>query len=77
MVYVSGCLGLDKNTNQLVEGGATAQAEMALKNMEAILIAAGSGVRNVVKNTVFMKDLSEFGAVNEVYKKCTYYVYIY
>ncbi|ALC38260.1 UK114 [Drosophila busckii] len=67
-VYVSGCLGLDKDA-KLVAGGATAQAEMALKNLEAILKAADSGVDKVVKNTVFLKDLNDFGAVNEVYKR--------
>lgn len=68
-VYVSGCLGLDKSTMQLVPGGATAQAEMALKNLEAVLKAADSGVDKVIKNTVFLKDLNDFGAVNEVYKR--------
>ncbi|XP_037961221.1 rutC family protein UK114 [Teleopsis dalmanni] len=68
-VYVSGCLGLDKNTMQLVAGGAAEQTEMALKNMEAVLVAAGSGVDKVVKNTIFVKDLNDFGTVNEVYKK--------
>uniref|UniRef100_T1H0R0 Uncharacterized protein n=1 Tax=Megaselia scalaris TaxID=36166 RepID=T1H0R0_MEGSC len=54
-VYVSGCLGLDKNTMQLVPGGATEQTAQALKNLEA--------------NTIFLKDLNDFGAVNDVYKK--------
>uniref|UniRef100_A0A1L8EEL1 Putative ribonuclease n=1 Tax=Haematobia irritans TaxID=7368 RepID=A0A1L8EEL1_HAEIR len=68
-VYVSGCLGLDKNTMQLVPGGAAEQAEMALKNLQAVLVAADSGVDKVIKNTIFLKDLNDFGAVNEVYKK--------
>uniref|UniRef100_D3TNY9 Putative translation initiation inhibitor UK114/IBM1 n=1 Tax=Glossina morsitans morsitans TaxID=37546 RepID=D3TNY9_GLOMM len=68
-VYVSGCLGMDKTTMQLVPGGAAAQTEMALKNLEAILIAAGSGIDKVVKNSVFLKDLNDFGEVNEAYKK--------
>ncbi|EDW64305.1 rutC family protein UK114 [Drosophila virilis] len=68
-VYVSGCLGLDKSTMQLVPGGATAQAEMALQNLEAVLKAADSGIDKVIKNTVFLKDLNDFGAVNEVYKR--------
>lgn len=70
-VYVSGCLGMDKTTMQLVPGGAAAQTEMALKNLEAILIAAGSGIDKVVKNSVFLKDLNDFGEVNEAYKKGT------
>ncbi|XP_061387515.1 rutC family protein UK114 [Musca vetustissima] len=68
-VYVSGCLGLDKDTMKLVPGGAVAQAEMALKNLEAVLVAADSGIDKVVKNTIFLKDLNDFGAINEVYKK--------
>lgn len=68
-VYVSGCLGLDKTTMQLVSGGAVAQTEMALKNLEAVLKAADSDVDKVIKNTIFLKDLNDFGAVNEVYKK--------
>ncbi|XP_005187129.1 rutC family protein UK114 [Musca domestica] len=68
-VYVSGCLGLDKKTMQLVPGGAVAQAEMALKNLEAVLVAADSGIDKVIKNTIFLKDLNDFGAINEVYKK--------
>ncbi|KAH8233958.1 hypothetical protein KR032_005018 [Drosophila birchii] len=68
-VYVSGCLGLDKDTLKLVSGGATEQAEQALKNLEALLKAADSGVNKVVKNTVFLKDINDFGAINEVYKK--------
>jgi len=68
-VYVSGCLGLDKDTMQLVPGGPTEQTEKALENLQAVLKAADSGVDKVVKNTVFLKDLNDFGAVNEVYKK--------
>ncbi|KAL5290291.1 HRSP12.2 family protein [Megaselia abdita] len=68
-VYVSGCLGLDKNTMQLVPGGAPEQTAMALENLQAVLKAADSGIDKVVKNTIFLKDLNDFGAVNEVYKK--------
>lgn len=73
-VYVSGCLGLDKTTMQLVPGGAPEQAAKALENLEAVLIAADSGIDKVVKNTIFLKDLNDFGAVNEVYKKSKYYI---
>lgn len=68
-VYISGCLGLDKNTMQLVPGGAPEQTAKALENLEAILKAADSGIDKVVKNTIFLKDLNDFGAMNEVYKK--------
>lgn len=71
-VYVSGCLGLDTKTMKLVPGGAVAEAEMALKNLEAVLVAADSGIDKVIKNTIFLKDLNDFGAINEVYKKGMY-----
>lgn len=74
-VYVSGCLGLDKSTMQLVPGGVVPQTEMALKNLEAILVAADSGVDKVIKNTVFLKDLNDFKAVNEVYERSEYNKY--
>ncbi|XP_054743366.1 rutC family protein UK114 [Anastrepha obliqua] len=68
-VYVSGCVGVDKDTLKLVSGGITEQTEMALKNLVAVLEAAGSGVDKVLKNTIYVKDLNDFGAVNEAYKK--------
>lgn len=57
---------------KLVPGGAVEQTEMALKNLEAVLVAADSGIDKVIKNTIFLKDLNDFGAVNEVYKKGKY-----
>ncbi|XP_037044529.1 rutC family protein UK114-like [Bradysia coprophila] len=68
-VYVSGCLGLDKETNTLVSGGAAAEMAQALKNVKAILEASGSSIDNVVKTTVFVDDLADFGGVNDEYKK--------
>uniref|UniRef100_A0A0K8UQM8 Ribonuclease UK114 n=1 Tax=Bactrocera latifrons TaxID=174628 RepID=A0A0K8UQM8_BACLA len=68
-LYVSGCLGLDKDTMQLVPGGITQQTEVALKNLLAVLEAVGSSVDNVIKNTVFIKDMNDFGAFNDAYKK--------
>lgn len=68
-VYVSGLLGLDKSTMQLVPGGATEQTEMALQNLVAVLRAADSDIDKVVKNTIYVKDLNDFPAVNEVYKR--------
>lgn len=67
-VYVSGCLGLDKTTMKLVSGGTTAQAAKALENLEAVLKTADSGLDKVVKTTIFLKDVNDLPAVNEVYK---------
>ena len=67
MVFLSGQLGLDPQTGKLAEGGVVAQAQQSLKNIEALLAAAGATFDNVVKTTVFLADIADFNAVNEVY----------
>jgi len=52
-----------------VAGGVEVQAEQALKNLGEVLLACGSSFDNVVKTTVFIKDMKDFGTINEVYKK--------
>ena len=66
VVFTSGQLGIDPATGKLAEGVA-AQAEQALKNLEAVLKAAGASMADVVKTTVFVKDLADFGTVNTIY----------
>ncbi len=66
MVFTSGQLGIDPATGKLAEGVA-AQAEQALKNLEAVLAAAGASMADVVKTTVFVQDLADFGTVNTIY----------
>ncbi|CAO1310158.1 unnamed protein product [Diamesa hyperborea] len=68
-VYLSGVLGMDKDTLKLVSGGVVPEAKLALENMQHILAAAGSKVDNVIKCTVLLNDINDFGAVNEEYKK--------
>lgn len=68
-VYVSGCLGLDKNTTTLVPGGAVPEMAKALENLQAVLTAAGSDINKVVKATIFVEDLGDFANINEEYKK--------
>ncbi|XP_014276051.1 rutC family protein UK114 [Halyomorpha halys] len=68
-IYVSGCIGMDKDSSKLVSGGVAAEAEKAIKNLENILLAADSSLSKVIKSTVFLEDMNDFGAVNEVYKK--------
>jgi 2-iminobutanoate/2-iminopropanoate deaminase len=65
-LYCSGQLGMDPTTGELASG-VRAQAERAIKNLEALLAAAGLGIGNVVKTTVFLADIADFAAVNEVY----------
>jgi 2-iminobutanoate/2-iminopropanoate deaminase len=66
-VYTSGALGTDPGTGELVQGGIEAETRQALENLSQVLAAGQSGLDKVVKTTVFMADLSEFGAMNTVY----------
>ena len=67
--YFSGQVGLVPETGKMVEGDVAAQAEQALKNLSAVLAEAGLTTENVVKTVVFITDMDNFPAVNEVYKK--------
>lgn len=67
LVFCSGQVGLDPQTGQLVEGGIEAEAQRALQNLGAILDAAGVGPADVVKTTVFLVDIADFAALNQVY----------
>lgn len=68
MIFVSGQLPVDPATGKIVPGDAKAQAVQSCKNVVAILKAAGAGVENVVKTTVFITDMADFPLVNEIYK---------
>lgn len=68
LAYVSGQIPVDPATGNIPEGMA-AQAEQALKNLSAVLEAAGSGTGRALKVTVFISDMSQFAAVNEVYAR--------
>ncbi len=67
-LYVSGQLGIDPATGVLAEGGTAAQTHQALKNVMAILTKANLSLRDVVQVQVFLTDMGDFKAVNEVYK---------
>jgi 2-iminobutanoate/2-iminopropanoate deaminase len=67
MIFTSGVIPIDPATNTLVEGDITVQAKQAIGNLAALLKEAGSGCENVIKTTVFIKDMNDFGKVNEVY----------
>ena len=66
-VFVAGQLGLDPATKKFVGGDAAAQTRQALENLRAVLEAAGSSLSQVVKTTVFLADMGDFGAMNAVY----------
>jgi 2-iminobutanoate/2-iminopropanoate deaminase len=67
LVYTAGQIALDPATGQIVEGDVQAQTEQVLQNLRAVLKAAGSSLKNVVKTTVFLQDMGDFAAMNEVY----------
>ena len=66
-VFAAGQVGSDPQSGELVAGGAAEQAARALDNLEAVLQAAGSALDRVVKSTIFLADMADFAAVNEVY----------
>ena len=68
MVYTSGIIPVDPATGNIPEGS-VAQAEQAFLNMKNLLEAAGTDISQVVKTTVFIKEMNDFGAINEVYAK--------
>src|SRR5258708_3778840 len=67
LVFTAGQVALDPATGQVISGNVAAQTERALKNLAAILKAAGSGFEKVVRCTVFLKSMNDFAAMNEVY----------
>ena len=69
MVFVSGQVAIDPATGNVISGGIAEQTERVLKNLQAILQAAGTGLEKVLKTTVYLKNMSEFAAMNEVYGK--------
>ncbi|MBM4104415.1 MAG: RidA family protein [Planctomycetes bacterium] len=68
MFFASGQLGIDPATGKMVEGGAKEQARQALKNIRALLEAAGLSFNHIVQVQIFLADLADFAQVNEVYK---------
>ncbi|MBE5903848.1 MULTISPECIES: RidA family protein [Pseudobutyrivibrio] len=68
MVYTSGIIPVDPATGEIPEGAA-AQADRVFKSMTALLESAGTSMKNVVKTTVFIKNMDDFAAINEVYAK--------
>ncbi|MCI0697808.1 RidA family protein [candidate division KSB1 bacterium] len=67
IIFTAGQIALDPAAGRLIEGDIAAQTRQALDNVKAILTTAGASLENVVKTTVFMADLGEFAAMNEVY----------
>lgn len=69
MVYTAGQIPMEPTTGKVVTGGISAQAEQALRNVQAVLEAAGASLDHVVKTTVFLQDMNEFDEMNETYSR--------
>jgi 2-iminobutanoate/2-iminopropanoate deaminase len=68
-IFVSGQIPIDPSTGEFVSGGIAEQTERVLLNISAVLSASGTSLENVVKTTVFLADMNDFAAMNEVYAK--------
>ena len=69
LVFASGQIPIDPATKEFVPGGVAEQTEQVLKNLKAVFAAAGIGLDQIVKTTVFLADMNDFTAMNEVYGK--------
>ena len=67
LVFVSGQLGVDPSTGELVEGGIAEQTAQVMRNLEAILEEAGSSLKQLLKATIYLADLGDFAEMNEAY----------
>ena len=67
MIFTSGVIPINPETNELVNGDIKVQAEQAIGNLAALLKEAGSDTEQVIKTTVFIKDMNDFAALNEIY----------
>lgn len=66
-LFCSGQIALDPKSGDVLQGGVAEQAELVMKNINAVLTSAGLGFENVIKTTIFLTDMADFPAVNEVY----------
>lgn len=67
LLFCSGQIAIDPQTGQMVQGGIEVETEQVLKNLQAVLAAAGASLADVVKTTVYLADFSEFSAMNAIY----------
>lgn len=66
-LFTAGQVGIDPETSEIVKGGVVAEARQALRNVKAIIEAAGGKLEDVIKTTIFLADMADFKSVNEVY----------
>lgn len=70
LVFISGQIPVDPQTGLVVRGGIKEQTRRVMKNLEAVLLAAGSGFDKIVKTTIYLTNLDDFNTVNEIYGDC-------
>ncbi|MFA7404117.1 MAG: RidA family protein [Pelobacteraceae bacterium] len=70
MLFCSGQIPLDPVSGEIVAGDITVQADQVMNNIAAVLSAAGVGFDDIIKSTIYLVDMADFAAVNEVYGKC-------
>lgn len=68
-IFCSGQVGIDPSTGELVPGGIEAEAERAMRNLAAVLDAAGASTGDLIKTTIFLADIADFAAVNAIYAR--------
>ena len=69
LLFISGQIPIDPSSGTLIEGDISAQAEQVMKNLTALLRAAGASFTNVARTTVYLADMNDFAAMNEVYSR--------
>jgi len=69
LVFTSGQIGIDPESGELVAGGIEFETRRALQNLQIVLESGGSSIKNVIKTTVFLKDIAEFGRMNAIYSE--------
>jgi len=69
LIFTSGQIAIDPKTNQLIEGNVVEQAKQVFENLQAVLEAGASAMDKVLKTTIYLKNMSDFGAVNELYAR--------
>jgi len=69
LVFTSGQIGVDPKTSQIVEGGLEEQTEQVFRNLAAVLEAAGSSTEHILKATVFLADMADYNAMNDLYRR--------
>lgn len=69
MLFTSGVIPIDPETNTLVQGDVETQARQAIGNLKNLIEASGSSMEKIVKTTVFIKDMNDFGKINDIYKE--------